>query len=216
MDIGTGGKIVTTFLTIRNMLLSCALVAVAACSPGSVEHGGAHQAGTDPPPPAEMVREASRANEGADVIQDLGIDHARFPSEGLLTGGQITPEQMTALGGLGYTTFISLRPSDEEGAGWEEEYAAAGGIHFERIPIEGADGVTIGNAQLLADRLPPGDGRAVIYCASGNRVGALLAMKAHFVDGVDAGEALEFGLAGGLTRLEPAVREKLGLTTGHP
>ena len=42
-------------------------------------------------------------------------------------------------------------------------------------------------------------------------MGAMLALKAHWIDGVDAAEALEIGLAAGMTRLEAPVRELLGL-----
>ena len=51
----------------------------------------------------------------------------------------------------------------------------------------------------------------LLHCGSGNRVGALLALKAFWLDGGSAEEALEVGLAGGVTRLEPTVRELLGL-----
>ncbi|SVC09755.1 uncharacterized protein METZ01_LOCUS262609, partial [marine metagenome] len=47
------------------------------------------------------------------------------------------------------------------------------------------------------------------YCASGNRVGGLLALKAYWLDGVEPDDALEIGRQAGLTGLESAVQELL-------
>jgi hypothetical protein len=52
----------------------------------------------------------------------------------------------------------------------------------------------------------------MVHCASGNRVGALLALRANRLEGASPEDALELGLDAGLTRLEPAVREALGLS----
>jgi hypothetical protein len=38
-------------------------------------------------------------------------------------------------------------------------------------------------------------------------------LSAHWIDGVPAQEALEFGLRAGMTRLEPTVRSLLGMAT---
>ncbi len=132
------------------------------------------------------------------------------PKPNPLTGRQLDQEQMASLQALGYRTFISLRPADEAGAGWEEEYAEAAGLNFHRLPVAGPDDVNLENAESLTRLLDPtGSSAAVIYCATGNRVGALLALKAHFLDGHTPEEALRFGRESGLTRLEPRVRELL-------
>ena len=55
-----------------------------------------------------------------------------------------------------------------------------------------------------------------LACSSGNRAGALLALRAFWLDGADAASALELGLAAGLTRLEPSVRLLLGLPPMSP
>jgi len=146
------------------------------------------------------------------AVKDLQIPQAHQPQDNLLTSGQITREQMSALRGMGYTTFISLRPATEQGAGWEEVFAGAEGIHFTRIPIAGTEDLTPEKAALLGKEMgPAGARKVVLYCASGNRVGALLAVKAHAQDGLSAERALQLGLDAGLTRLEPAVRTLLGL-----
>ena len=111
------------------------------------------------------------------------ISYGRVPAEGLLTAGQITPEQMTALAAEGYKTFVNLRVADENGTGWEEEFAAEAGVRFERIPVAGDDDLSRENVDLLTRIMAEGseEGSVVVYCASSNRVGALLALKAQLV-----------------------------------
>ena len=62
----------------------------------------------------------------------------------------------------------------------------------------------------------PGALPAIVHCASGNRVGALFAIQALYLDGRSAAEALEIGKRAGLTHVGPAIRELLGLTLEDP
>ena len=156
--------------------------------------------------PATQTRPAAQTQPAAGASHVVGLPNERMPAAGLLTGGQVTREQMTELAEMGYSTFVSLRPVSEEGAGWEEEFAAGQGLTLVRIPVGSAEDLTRENARILADTLAEADGKAVVYCQSGNRVGALLALKAHWIDEDGAAEALAFGRDAGLTRLEPAVQ----------
>lgn len=144
---------------------------------------------------------------------ELGVRNARMPVDGVVTAGQPTPEQVEGLVEAGYTAFISLRPEAEDGAGWEESHASDGSYDFRRLPISGAGDLNRENVEAFAELLDETDGEpTVLYCASSNRVGAMLALKAYWIDGAEPEEALELGRAGGLTRLEGPVREILGLT----
>jgi hypothetical protein len=49
----------------------------------------------------------------------------------------------------------------------------------------------------------------LVHYASSNRVGALFALKSHFIDGCDVETALADGRAAGLKDQEPAVRALL-------
>lgn len=165
---------------------------------------------------SDALSEGVASNATLELAVDLGVRNARMPMPGVLTGGQPTEEQFDALSEAGFTRFISLRPTDESGAGWEENHGGGAPHDFSRLPISGAESLTRENvetfAALLAQR---GDEPTVLYCASGNRVGAMLALKAHWVDGVGAEEALAVGLDGGMTRLEGPVRGLLGLNPGE-
>ena len=147
-----------------------------------------------------------------EVATQLGVRNARMPRPGMLSGAQITEDQLEGLSDAGYRHFISLRPTAEDGAGWEEAFSSSNGYAFERLPIEGAASLTRENVERFARMLEATEGEpTVLYCASGNRVGAMLALKAHWIDGASADEALELGLAAGMTRLTDPVRGLLGL-----
>lgn len=138
------------------------------------------------------------------------LPNGREPEPGLLTGGQISAQQLLRLRDAGATTFINLRTEGEPGelpASIFEEH----GLRHVRIPVAGADGINERNAAALEAALAAAEGsHTVVYCGSGNRVGALLALSAHR-QGKAPEEALAFGLEAGLTGLEKATREKLGL-----
>jgi len=85
------------------------------------------------------------------------------------------------------------------------------GMTYVSIPIAGAADISEENARRLAEVLDVGADPVVVHCASGNRVGALFALKAYYVDGKTPEEALALGKAAGVTRLEPVVRQTLGL-----
>lgn len=143
----------------------------------------------------------------------LEVRNARMPLPGLVTAGQPTQEQFDGLVAAGFENFISLRLADEGGAGWEEEYAPGAGASFTRLPVSGSAGLNRETAEELGRLLDAaGDGGTVLYCGSSNRVGALLALKAFWVDGVSAEDALELGKAAGVTRLESTLVELLGLS----
>lgn len=132
------------------------------------------------------------------------VPHQPMPH--MLTAGALTPEAMEALAEAGYSRFISLRSPEEEGSGWEEEYTAAAGISFQRITVPGAVGLTWENVEALDALLDQaGDEPTVLYCGSSNRVGALLALRAHWLDGIEPDSALVLGRAAGLGGLEAAV-----------
>ena len=127
-------------------------------------------------------------------IQAVGVPGTAMPFERVVTAGQPTEEQLSALVDMGFTNFISLRPATEEGAGWEEGIAPDEGFQFKRIPVAGAEGLTRENVLELDRALDEAaEESTVLYCSSSNRVGALLALRAYWLEGADAQSALELG-----------------------
>ena len=170
----------------------------------------------EPYPPAEAVM-ASIPDTLLSVVTEIGVRNARMPMDRLVTSGQPTQEQIRRLQSSGIEHFVSLRPTTEDGAGWEEELLVGEGVQFDRLPISGSGSLTRDNVEAFAAILDEvGEKTAMLYCASSNRVGAMLALKAHWVDGESAEEALELGLASGLTSLERSVRDLLDLGSNTP
>ncbi len=133
-----------------------------------------------------------------------------FEGEALLVGGQPTPAQLEQAHELGYKTVINLRRPEEKDNTDPEQVRGLGMAYIE-IPIDGSADMTEDKARALAEALDKAESPAMVHCASGNRVGGLFAMKAYYIDGMSPEEALAVGKAAGMTRLEPTVREKLGL-----
>lgn len=143
-------------------------------------------------------------------LQATKVGNLAMPMAGVLTAGQPTEEQMAQLAKLGVTRVVCLRPATEAGTGWEEAKAGALGVQFVRLPIAGADDLTPAAAEKLAAELAAANGQTtLVCCGSSNRVGALLAMKAFFVDKQSKEQALALGKAAGLQKLLPAVEAKL-------
>jgi uncharacterized protein (TIGR01244 family) len=141
------------------------------------------------------------------------IPNARTPLDGVLTGGQPTFPQLERAAQEGWRTVINLRTEGEPGFEWERAAAERLGMSYIQIPIAGAADLTRANVErldtTLRDARPAG--RVLLHCASGNRAGALLALRENWLHGAAPEDALALGLAAGLTSLEPQTRRLLGL-----
>lgn len=131
------------------------------------------------------------------------------PKPGLHTGGQPSKEDLARLKSEGVRTVIDLRGPQEDRGYDEATEARALGLTYITLPIAGKDDVSPANAKALDDLLKAQDGDVLLHCASGNRVGALLALGAVQIEGVSKEEALALGRAAGLKSLEPVVVERL-------
>lgn len=139
---------------------------------------------------------------------EIPIPNARVPFEDVLVGGQPTPDQLQAAKDAGYRTIVNLRPVGEQ-RGWDEARAVEDmGMRYVHIPVASGADLTPEAARLLADAVD--ETPVMVHCASGNRVGALFAVKAKLVDGEDTDSAIETGRRAGLTSAEPDVRRLLG------
>jgi uncharacterized protein (TIGR01244 family) len=131
------------------------------------------------------------------------------PKPGLYTGGQPTQEDLVRLKSEGVRTVIDLRGPQEDRGYDEAAEARRLGLEYIALPIAGKDDISPANAKALNDALKAQDGDVLLHCASGNRVGALLALGAARIEGVSKEEALALGRAAGLKSLEPVVVERL-------
>lgn len=133
----------------------------------------------------------------------------REPRPGLFTGGVPTARDLAALRAHGVRTVIDLRGPDERTQRDSQAAAQALGLRYDTLVVEGAQDLTRENAERLRQALDDADGQVLLYCASGNRVGALLALMARYEEGLSRRDALAFGRAAGLGSLEPEVERRL-------
>ena len=137
------------------------------------------------------------------------VPNQRQPLPGVTSGGQPTLAQLEVAQAAGYRSVINLRLPDERGTDDEAQQVTALGMDYIALPIAGADALTEENVRLFAQLLDTAEPPVLLHCSSGNRVGALFALRAAYLEGKSPAEALGIGLDAGLTRLEPAVAEKL-------
>ncbi len=132
------------------------------------------------------------------------------PAPQLYVAGQPAEADWRAFADAGVGTVINLRTADEMKDRDERAEVAAAGMRYLELPIDGAAALTPENARRLGDLLRDARGPVLVHCASGNRVGGLLALlKAG--EGMSAEQALAFGRSAGMKSSEAKVREVLGV-----
>ncbi|MBN8728701.1 MAG: hypothetical protein J0H15_13500 [Xanthomonadales bacterium] len=144
------------------------------------------------------------------------VDGFSEPRPGLVTGGQPDAPALGQFANAGGALVIDLRAAGEPRGYAEAALARELGLGYVNLPIADAGDLTAENAARLHQLLADASGPVLLHCASGNRVGALLAIEAA-ERGLDPQAALELGRRAGLTTLEPVVRVHLGIGngTGH-
>lgn len=134
----------------------------------------------------------------------------RVQGDGRYSAGQPTAEQLQTLSAHGIGVVIDLR-ADSETPGLDEATLVRSlGLDYHNLPVGGAAGLTRDNVQAL-DRLlaDAGDRPLLVHCASGNRVGALMALREAWLRGATSEHALEVGRTWGMKGLESDVNALL-------
>lgn len=212
----------------RTMLLSALLVGGAACSkkdnkdkapdPKPTETQPAPTADTKPAaPPAEPPAEPPAAATGLAAITLPNLRTGKLDQ--VVSGGQPTEDNLKQAKEQGVKVIVNLRSEGEKPEFEFEEKAATDlGIKYVNIPINGktGDGLTEDNAKKLGEILAAADKPVLLHCASGQRVGALLTLKAFYVDKATPEAALEVGHDNGLSSpaLEKIVTDLINAKKG--
>lgn len=178
----------TVFSQLSRLLIALGLIALAACNPAPVLDN--------------------------DVLAQADIVNLLAPEPNIMSSGQPTEEQFQLLAEAGVKHVINLRTPEEmefdEGA-----LVRSLDMEYHSIPVAVSSGITRQNAQALFDLLENLSGEpVVIHCASGQRVGALIALSAQQNQGLDADAAMQEGERWGLSspRITPVVRSLLSET----
>lgn len=128
--------------------------------------------------------------------------------DGVTSAGQPSEAALEIFADAGYVAVIDLRRPDEDRGFDQASVIDELGMHYVLLPIEGSDAVNFDNARKLDELLAQFDGPVLVHCASANRVGALLALRAR-LNGASEEVALQYGREAGLTKLDETVRERL-------
>lgn len=131
------------------------------------------------------------------------------PAPGIRSGGRLTADDVARLAAEGTRHVVDLSLDTETPDFDEAAVVRAAGMRYDALPVAGAAGLDRMTVEAF-DRLLQGSERpVVVHCASGNRVGALAALRAAWIEGRPAEEAIAEGRRWGLKGLEGAVRERL-------
>jgi uncharacterized protein (TIGR01244 family) len=136
------------------------------------------------------------------------IPKRNYPLAGVMTAGQPSEEGLRAAAAEGYTTVIDLRGPNEQRGFDEPGLVRQLGMSYVSFPIDGAEAISFANADHLSQLLAEVEGPVLLHCATGNRVGALLALRAS-QNGRDRGTSLFIGSNSGMTGLTQIVEERL-------
>lgn len=151
-----------------------------------------------------MFETAPELNAG--MVNSLPIKNLTQQGDNAFSGGQPSQVDFSIMKDGGIQHVVNLRPSSE--ADWnEKEVVDTLGMSYHQLEIAGVDDINVANARQLGALINGFDNEAYfIHCASGNRVGALIAINEALVNGKDIEQAIEIGKQWGLTKLEPQVR----------
>lgn len=153
--------------------------------------------------------------EGAESVVSVKASDIRAGTVALrgwqqVSSGQPDAAVLDAIKQAGFTTVVDLRGEREDRGMDEAAEVETRGMRYYSVPIENgvAADVSYDNARQLDQILAAAEGPVLVHCASGNRVGAMFALRAKLAGASNEG-ALALGKAAGLTRLEPLVVKRL-------
>jgi protein tyrosine phosphatase (PTP) superfamily phosphohydrolase (DUF442 family) len=141
------------------------------------------------------------------IAEDNGSDSVVFIHADELSAGNVAPLDvrfvasgqpdeavLSAIADAGFVAVVDLRTGKEDRGLDEQATINRLGMAYASLPID----------RILENY----EGRVLLHCGSGNRVGALFALREK-LHGASSDDALAVGKAAGLTRLESVVKERL-------
>jgi len=138
----------------------------------------------------------------------MSKDPGSLPGSGIVTSGQPDEAAFKNIAGAGYQTVIDMRAADEERGLDEQRIIEELGMTYLLFPIADKEDISFKKAAELDAILAGLDGPVLVHCASGNRVGAMFALRARN-NGASNTDALAIGKAAGMTRLTKLIQERL-------
>ena len=141
-------------------------------------------------------------------LEQIVEDQTVSPVAGITAAGQPDQAAMEVFAANGYTTVIDMRGPLENRGFDEASFVAELGMDYIAFPITSGEQISFEYAAKLDEVISQADGPVLVHCASSNRVGALLALRASLAGASDK-DALAHGVEGGMTSLATPVQEIL-------
>ena len=126
-----------------------------------------------------------------------------------VSSGQPDEEVLETIAEAGFSVVVDFRSVNENRGFDEQKVVEQLGMVYANVPIGSPSDVTFDNAAVLKQILDENEGRVFLHCASGNRVGAIYALREKLL-GATNDAAIATGKAAGLTRFESVVKERMG------
>lgn len=137
------------------------------------------------------------------------VTNAASPAPGIVSAGRLTAADIPRLREAGIREVIDLTP-DAESPDFDEAAAVrSAGLRYVNLPLRGAVDLTRENVLAFDALVRQAKRPLLVHCASGNRVGAVAALRAAWIDGRNTEDAVAIGRAWGLKGLEGDVRRTL-------
>jgi len=137
------------------------------------------------------------------------ITNVVSPQRGVVSAGRLGPDDIGRVHDAGVRHVIDLT-LDAETPDFDEAVAVrAAGLVYSSVPVDGADGLTRANVHAFDTLLRHARRPVLVHCSSGNRVGAMAALRAAWVQGQSVEEAIAIGKKWGLKGLEGEVRRRI-------
>jgi uncharacterized protein (TIGR01244 family) len=204
---------------IQTLVFAAALALTASCKKSEPKQADPAPAPTAPAPAQAAAPTPPAAPDPAAAAPAPTPAAAAAPDllANVRTGGQPTDEQLEQAKKDGVKTVINLRGTAEAAEyAAEEAKVKALGMTYVHIPIDGktGDGLNEANARKLGELLAAENKPVMLHCATGQRVGALLGLRAYYVDGATPEAALATAKANGLSK--PALEKIVADIVARP
>lgn len=135
----------------------------------------------------------------------------KHASADVMVGGQPSLQDLSEAKDRGIRAVLNLRPESEQQGFNERAEVERLGMRYLTLPIADAGDLTKAAAIELDTLVLDPENRPIwVHCGSGNRVGALFALRAAWIEGMSLEAAIEVGRQHGLTKMEADVRRVLG------
>ncbi len=150
------------------------------------------------------------AADKLDIKALAALPNLATPAPNIAAAGRLQAKDIPVIAKAGVRHVIDLTVDSETPDFDEAVVVRSAGMRYENLPIRGAEDLTPDNVARF-DRLitEVGTVPTLVHCSSSNRVGAMAALRAAWIQGQSVEAALEQGRRWGLKGLEPVVRERL-------